>query len=111
MVNPLIVILSLLHKKGTNEAWSKINVPALPFNISPGIFKAICCVIEYVPLSTFIIPLGWATASDCSIVWNGASWLPSPPGPALDSTYKLYGFGSTVPVAPVGPVGPTTLIP
>ena len=79
---------------------------ALPFIVNPDIFKAICVVIEYVPCNTFIIPLGRITVKACSIVWKGATWLPSPPDTAVDWTYKLYGLGSTVPVGPVGPIVP-----
>lgn len=94
-----------VSKNGIIGASSSINDPALPFIVTL-LLKTYWLVTGYVPLKTFITPLGPTTLSASSIVWNGFSSLPSPLGNALDCTYKSYGFGWTLPVGPVGPVAP-----
>lgn len=106
IVSPSNVLIPV-SKNGIVEASSSIIDPALPFIVTL-LLKTYWLVTGYVPLKTFITPFGSTTFNAPSIVWNGFSSLPSPFGNALDCTYKLYGFGSTLQVGPVAPVGPGT---
>lgn len=104
MVNPLIVLFPV-NKNGTYGEVNSIIEPVRPFKVTL-LLKTFWVEIEYVPAKTLITPFVSTVFSASSIVWKGLSLLPSPPGSAFDSTNKLYGFGSIVPVGPVGPVAP-----